>query len=483
MKNTNHHSQKSALRLDMDSVIRDILRQWWVILIVSVSAALLAGTYKTLTYTPEYTASTTFAVGKSGFSSNLASDNLRSAETVTTKFTQIACSSVLKKRVCEELGLSSFSADVSIQTVPKSNLMTMRVTADSPQMAYRIIHQVMDDTVDLAAELMDQMAIKVLLDPSIPTAPRQALYTKDLMKQAGLAAAAFMILLFALLSYMKDTVKNPEDASAKLDTRLLGSICHERKNKTLSDRLHKKKFALTINNPTVSFSYAESIQMAATRVRSAMDQHKARLLLITSVSENEGKSTIAANLALAMSREGKRVILIDCDFRKPSQYKIFDIPKDELDKDSLLEQLQGKSKFRFYRINKDERLWLLCNTKPYHDLLDYENCIRLRTMMDSLLSKADYILIDTSPMALVSDGEALAELAQASLLVVQQDMMEAKYINDVLDRLNATNAPVLGCILNNVRTGLFSKRSGYGTYYSHNYRYTEHSSTAGSKTQ
>lgn len=95
---------------------------------------------------------------------------------------------------------------------------------------------------------------------------------------------------------------------------------------------------------------------------------------------------------------------------------------------------------------------------------------KLRKTIDALLKQVDYVILDTSPMALVSDGEELASLADSSLLVVQQDMMEAKYINDTIDQLNRTNAKVLGCVFNNVRKGIFSRTKANG-YYGSKYNY------------
>ena len=85
----------------------------------------------------------------------------------------------------------------------------------------------------------------------------------------------------------------------------------------------------------------------------------------------------------------------------------------------------------------------------------------------------DYILIDTSPMALVAETEELAQKADASVLVVKQDMVLTKDINDAVDALNDTNAKVLGCILNDAAQGLpgsrshygYGSRYGYGGYY------------------
>lgn len=460
--------------MDIDSIIKDVFKQWWVILLVTISAMLLAGAYKKLTYSPVYETSMTFAVSKSGFSNNLAYDNLNSAESVTTKFTQVAGSSVLKKRVCEELGLSSFDAEVVITTVESSNLMTLSVTSDSPEMSYKIIHSVMDVTMELGSELMDTVAVKVLMQPVVPAAPKTALDTTSAMKKAGIAAAVFMILIFAMISYFKDTVKNSEDAKTKLDTRLLGTIHHEKKRRSVKSSFKnifkKEKTGLSIEDPLISFSYAESIRMAATRARAAMDRKNAKVLLVTSVSENEGKSTVAANLALALTQEEKKIALIDCDFRNPSQYKLFDIESSE-DGD-FAQYLMGNQPIAIKNAGSLGKIGLLCSTKPHQHVLNHDVVERLRVTIRVLLRSVDYIIIDTSPMALVADGEAVASLADASVLVVQQDMMEAKYINDTIDLLNRTNAKVLGCIFNNVHKGIFAKtaeKNYYGGKYGSKY--------------
>lgn len=459
-------------QIDIDSIIKDVLRQWWVILLIAISAAFLAGTYKRLTYSPVYETSTTFAVGKSGFSNNLAYDNLSSAESVTTKFTQIANSSVLKKRVCEELDIPSFDAQVSIQIVESSNLMTLTVTSSSPDLAYKIIHSVMDITMELGSELMDTVAVKVLQPPIVPQSPKVALNIKSVMKKASLVAAVCMVAVFVLLSYFKDTVKNAEEAKKKIDAKLLGTINHENKQRGFKEFFKKNRRGLSIENTMVSLAYAESVKRVATRVRSAMDRKQSRVLLVTSVSENEGKSTVAANIALALAQEDKKVALVDCDFRKPSQYKLFEI--DNKESEDFTEYLTGKQSMVIKQVGEMEKVNLLCSMSSKQHFLSCAVMEKLEKTLKLLMEKVDYIIIDTSPMALVSDGEDIASMADSSLLVVQQDMMEAKYINDTIDQLNRTKAKVLGCVLNNVHRGIFNRtreRGYYGSKYNYQSRY------------
>lgn len=474
-ENKRYSAYTGGTRIDADSIIRDILREWWVILLVAVSAALLTGAYKKFTYSPQYVANTTFAVGKTGFSNNLAYDNLNSAKNVTTQFTQVAESNVLKKRVCEQLGLSYFDAQVSVKAVESSNLMTMTVTASSPENAYKISHAVMENTREVTQELMDSVAVKVIQEPRVPVAPGNILNTRGYMKKAALVAAAFMMVLLCVLSYFKDTVKNAEEAIEKLDTKFLGSICHERKyiagkdknskKERIKDKNAKKEIVLNIENPALSFDYVEAIRMITTRVRSAMERKGAKVLLVTSVSENEGKSTVAANLALALTQEEKSVVLMDCDFRNPSQSKIFGVTEEELGEHDFAANILKGQPVEMLKRGVEEKVSLLCSIQPHQKLLNNKTVGRLRTVIDDLKKNTDYIIIDTSPLALVSDGEVIAGLADASIVVVQQDRMEAKYINDALDQLNKTETKVLGCVLNNVRAGILSKTRDYGHYY------------------
>lgn len=464
-ENKKYTAYTKGTSIDIDSIIKDIIKQWWVILLVAAAAALLAGAWVQFTYHPQYRTTTTFAVGKSGFSSALAYDNLNSAKNVTTKFSQVAGSSVLKKHVCEELGLEEFQAEVSVSVIESSNLMTMTVTADSPKEAYLIICSVMENTQELTSELMSTVAVKVLQNPIIPVTPIEPMNTNSVMKKAALVAGIIMVLVFGFFSYFKDTVKNAEEAVTKLDAKLLGTIWYEKKRMTRKERRNGKKTALNIENPALSFGYVEAIKLMATKVRMAMEQKQTQILLVTSVSENEGKSTVAANLALALKQEGKKVLLIDCDFRKPSQYKIFEVPKDELQEADLSEALQGKQQVKIRRAGIDHQLRMLYCVKPHQNFLNNKVSEKLTKVLSTLKKQVDYIIVDTSPLALASDGEVLAELADASVLVVQQDMMETRYINDAIDQLNKTNAKVLGCVFNNVHRGILSQTREYGHYY------------------
>src|SRR5699024_9031564 len=123
--------------------------------------------------------------------------------------------------------------------------------------------------------------------------------------------------------------------------RLLGTIPYEKKQFTWKEILQKKKKSLLISTSLVSMVFSESVRKLATRLNHHMSRRKQKVILVTSVSENEGKSSVAANLALALAEKGKRVALIDGDLKKPAQYKVFGQPKAP--KGWLSDYLSGKA--------------------------------------------------------------------------------------------------------------------------------------------
>ena len=178
------------------------------------------------------------------------------------------------------------------------------------------------------------------------------------------------------------------------------------------------------------------------------------MILVTSVCENEGKSTIAANLALALAEKGRRVALLDCDFRKPALHKIFDKPIEK--GHTLTAYLMQEEADPAACLTESKRHGILLGLSESsgRSVTKLLNNGKLPVLLQQLRTQADYILLDTPPMLAAADAEALATMADTALLVVRADYMPAASINNGLDRLRKSAPEVCGFVLNNYHISL-----------------------------
>lgn len=450
-------------QIDITSIIKDVLRQWWVILLLAISVSLFADIWVCSTYEPQYKTTTTLAVTAKGMNSNVYK-NLTSTKELASRFSQVLDSAVLKKTIVKELGMDEYDVTTSVEQIPETNLLTMTVTAGSAMETYRVMQSILENYNTVSDYVIENVILEVIQPALIPAAPINSSDEDRIIKLSFLVSAAFFGLCFAAISFIRDTVKNETEFSQKIDAKLLGTVYHEKKARFRFDK-KAKDASMLIQSPLRSFRFVEANKMAASRIRSHMDRKGAKTLLITSVMENEGKSTVAANIALALAQEGKKVMLIDCDFRKPAQYKIFKVSDDET---VNLPEILKKGETLGNVISKWEGgLYAIFNSAASSSMDKYLGNGVLDKILGFCRTKMDYILIDTSPMALVSETEELAQKSDASVLVVRQDTVLTKDINDAIDALNNTNGKVLGCIFNDATPGFAGSRShyGYGSRY------------------
>lgn len=443
--------------VDIVSIVRDLIRQSWAIALFAISIGLLASTFAKYQYKPSYTTSATFVVNTQGSNTSIYT-NISSASDTAERLQTVLESSIFKRAVIKQLGVPKYTAETTVSVLEETNLMTLTVTDSTAMSAYRYIRAILDNYSTISDYVVKGVVIDVIQEPAFPSFASNFSNSGKFLKIGMLAGAILGILYVTYFSYMKDTVKNPKEASSKLATRLLGSIYHEGRGFT---RRKTRKTAMVITNPILSFRYVESCRLAASRVRSRMDRRKAKTLLITSVAENEGKSTVASNIAISLAQEGKQVLLIDADFRKPSLYKIFDIPEEEAS--NFVEILRtGEGLENAIRKFPHQDLHFILNNAATGSIDDVLANGRLKTLLNFAREKYDYIVLDTAPMGLVPDAEGIAEFVDACLVVVRQDRVLARNINDAIDTLNASGSHVLGIIFNDATVAMTNLRGSYG---------------------
>lgn len=458
--------ERGLLQYDPIVVLRDVLKRWLVILMLAVVVAVGAYTASTLTYKPVYRSTTTLVVSARGTSTTVYS-NQSSTATLASVFTEMLNSSVFRKVVLEEAGLTAFDGTIAASQVTDTNLLSVKVEAADPRTAFVVSRAILNNYEEVTRQVIGDVILQVLQEPAVATAPSNPLNALDVTGKATLVAVVVACLLCAWRSMARDTVRSAKEARKKLDCNYLGEIPHERKYRTSKALLRRSGSSILISNPAISFRFTEAVRKL--RRRTEQQLGKGKVLMVTSLLENEGKSTVAVNLAMALARKHPRVLLIDCDLRKPACAKQLNMDwigagvKDVLSGDADPEDL----------IQEDSRSGLFVllqrdGTSRSGDLVGSHN-------MKMLLSWArkcyDYVILDMPPMAMVTDAESVMNVADGSLLVVRQNTAPAKSLNKVIADLSQGRAKLIGCVLNNVYTTSLSSGQGQGNAYGRYGRY------------
>lgn len=455
--NNSNSADISLLPFDPIVLVQDLLKRWLIVLAAALMVGVGAYIYEDYSYEPEYRTTATFVVTTKGSSSTVY-NNLTSTKQVASIFTELLNSSILRKTILTELGIGSFDGYVSTAVIPETNLINMTVTASDPRMAFVIAQAIIDYHETLTYEVVGDVVLEVLQAPAVPTAPSNYANAQGRMRQMFILVALATCLLVLFQSLTRNAVRSGREARSKLECTYLGEIPHENKYKTILSRLNRRKTSILISNPLTSFRFTETIRKLRHRVEQYMKGKK--VLMVTSLLENEGKSTVAVNLALALSQKHERVLLIDCDLRKPACHAVLEHKKFG---NGTKEILTGKANpaecvIRCAGTNMDMLLTRKSDTNS-GDLISSE---RMSSLLNWAREQYDYVVLDLPPMAAASDAEAMSAMADASLIVVRQNAATAPAVNKAVEALDGSEAKLLGCILNNVYSTRISSGTGYG---------------------
>ena len=459
MENTNETQTTGAGLLTFDPIVlvQDVLKRWLVIVLAALAVGIGSYISADMSYAPRYQTTTTFVVTTKGSSTTVYS-NLSSTSSLANLFTELLNSSIMRKTIMQEMGVSSLDASISTAVISNTNLITMTVTSSDPRTAFLTAQSVIDHHESLTYSVVDGIVLEVLQQPSVPMVPINSANAAGQMKKMAIMAALAATAVLVVLSFLRNTVRSGTEAQAKLDCDYLGEIPHENKYKTIFSRLRRSKTSILLTNPVTSFRFVETIRKLCRRVEQHMEGGK--VLMVTSLLENEGKSTVAVNLALAMAKKHKRVLLIDCDLRKPACHAVLDQKKFGT---GIKEVLQSKASLSDSVLRyKKTNLYMLLARKGDQNTGDLITSDRMNALLGWARDNFDFVVLDLPPMSAASDAEGMTGLADACLLVIRQNVAVAPALNKAVESLEGQNAKLLGCVLNNVYSSRLSSGGGYG---------------------
>jgi capsular exopolysaccharide synthesis family protein len=285
--------------------------------------------------------------------------------------------------------------------------------------------------------------------PITPVSPRRAL-------NLTLAILGGVVLAFALaffFEYVDSRIKSPDEIRVHLGLPSLGMI------PVVDPKVGKGLEPLISNG--VPPNFAEAFRGLRTNVLFSSAVEGARNLVITSTGPGEGKTMVAANLAIGLAQAGQRVLLVDADMRRPRVHEVFR-QKQEPGLSNLMVGHTVPS--ACIRKSNVQGLWLLTGGRIPPNPAELLGSRRFKDFIQSLGDHFDSVIIDSPPAMAVTDAAVAASVATGIVFVVGSEMTSRHAAKTALQQLQSGRAPFLGVVLNRVDF----ERNAY--YYSHYYR-------------
>ena len=450
-------------KIDILALISDFFHRfrqiWWVAVLLTVLFAAMSYYRVTTTYAPSYTAEATVSVEIVNGSSR---GNQNTAEQMGSIFPYILTSGALSDVIAQDLGMKSVPGSIRVSNISGTNLLTISVTSGDPQNAYNVLQSVLKNYPEVAQYVVGQTELTVIDDDGIPVDTGRTSVIRGSMVKWALAGFGLSLFIILLSALSLRTIRTESELRSMLNLPCLGTlpVCR------IKQRRRSDRSDINILYDANRGDYIEAMRLIRTRLERQMTDKK--VLMVTSSISGEGKSTVAANLAISMALKGKKVALVDCDLRNPSLAGIFRLTEKY---PGLVSLLRGKCTLEetLYDVkSRDESigLSLIPGGERESRLVEILGSDAMGSLIATLRERYDVVILDTPPSAILVDAMMLLSYVDAVTYVIMSDFARRRYIFNGVEELTSGDAPIVGCILNGGKA-----RSGSYGYYGYKSRY------------
>ena len=282
--------------------------------------------------------------------------------------------------------------------------------------------------------------------PSKPNKKRNLLLGIILGLFGGVGLAFF-------IEYLDNTVKGAQELEDKFGLTVLGSIEEVRdKNK------HIESF---IDNNPIS-PVAESYRLIRSGLLLSSAEHPPKTMLVTSMNAKEGKTSTTANIARILAQGGSRVLVVDCDLRRPRMHEVLGV-KNEVGLSSFL---SGTTEENIVKNTDDENIYIITSGPIPPSPAELLDSVKMKQLLNELSAKYDFVLIDSPPVQSVTDSLVLSQYVDGTIVVVRANKTTNEDMESGMKKLHDVRTRFLGFILNRMKSQDMGKYYyGYSSYY------------------
>ncbi len=448
--------------IDIKRILEIILSKKLLIVLILLFSILFGYAYSYYYKKPEYKSSVTILLVADENKTNkeLTQTDLNINNGLISTYSSIAKSTNVVQKTIENLELnmsaSSLQKKVEAKQIDSTQFLKISVTNANPELAKNIANELAQVFTQQIKEIYNLQNISIVDEAEVESTPCNVNHMKDIIMFAFAGLFLAMVSVVAIFMF-DDTIKSEEDIEKNVKLKAIGTL-----------PVDKEKNELIVKNNPKS-QIVESIKTIRTNILYSTNKNA---ILVTSCKQDEGKTWVINNLAVAFAQTGKRVILVDANLREESNKNdIFEIDKGEGLSDFIKEisedNLDNLQKSRNYiKETKIPNLHILQNGTIPPNPVELVSSRNMQKIIKLLKNMYDVVLIDGTSSIMVSDSIALSSMVDSTILIAENKKTKINDLKKVKKLIEDVHGNILGVILNKAQT---QKGKYYGKKYGYYY--------------
>ena len=479
--------------VNLKRLVDALLNQAWKVFLVSIVGALIVFLVTFFFITPRYQSSVMFYVNNSAISVGDASLSIDSGDISASKSLVSTYIVILNTRetlndVIDYANVNRSYDEVKelikADAVDDTEVFQVMVTSEDPKEANAIANAIAYILPKRISGIVEGTSAKVVDAAIVPANPSSPSYTMNTLL-GFLLGFVLSVGVIVIREMANITIRREEDILQLCAHPVLASVpdmtAPSKGSSSYygygSSRSKKKGKYATANQstktaimgPDISFAAAEAYKLLRTKLEfSFADENNCRVIGLSSALSGEGKSVTAINLAYTLSQLNKKVLLVDCDMRRPTLAEKLTILRQPGLSNYLTRQCHLDEVIQMCGMKEDEQAFHVISAGPNPpnpiELLSSE---RMKKALTAMREAYDYVILDLPPVGEVSDAMAVAKETDGMLMIVRQNYCDRVILSDTVRQFEFINTKILGVVFNCTSEfgGNYGK-SNYKRYYS-----------------
>lgn len=489
-----HKSRKNDIsELNLQQIMDALLHNLWLILLVSILCTVIAFGITRYLLTPQYQSAATFYVNNSSLSVGDASFSISSSDITASKSLVDSYIIILRSRTTLNDVIDYSGVDVtykelrdmvSANAVNSTEIFEVIVTSPDPEQAEKLANAIAYILPKRIGSIIEGSSAKIVDSAIVAATPSSPSYPRNMI--LGFAAGLVLSAGFVMLRELFDTtIRNEEMVTQISKHPILAAVPNMMTSSKgryyASDRRRGRT-----NQPAVvadgkksivgenaGFAASEAYKLLRTKIQfSFAGGRTSQVIGLSSAMAGEGKSITAVNLAYSLSQLDKRVILLDCDMRRPTLAEKLNIRRRPGLSSCLTGQIELEELIQNCGIrDAEEAFHVVAAGQNPPNPVELLSSREMEQVLQKLKTQYDYVVLDLPPVGEVSDALAVAGQIDGMLLVVRQDYCNRGALADTISQFEFIESKILGIVFNCASenhgryANRYYKRYGY-RYYS-----------------